>query len=71
MASKEPEQVHCPDCGTPIVLLPLRLYARADLRSEDLPDVVPHTWGGAVFAIVDDEGCYTCPECGRAQRLEP
>ena len=54
------------------MLLPLRLYAGAedDLDTGDTPDVVPHTWG-AVFAIVDNEGCYTCPECGRPHRVKP
>ncbi len=72
MTSDQREPVVCPDCGTSIVLLPLRLYAGAedDLDPGDTPDVVPHTWG-AVFAIVDNEGCYMCPECGRSHRVKP
>lgn len=72
MTSEKPEQVDCPDCGASIVLLPLRLYAGTadELDPGDIPDVVPHTWG-AVFAIVDDEGCYTCPECGRPHHVAP
>lgn len=70
MSSREPAQVHCVDCGTPIVLLPLRLYtAGEELDRDEMPDVVPHTWG-AMFAIVDDDGSYTCPKCGRAQLTE-
>jgi hypothetical protein len=61
--------VNCSDCGTPIVLLPLNLYAGTEsLDPGDLPDVVPHAWG-AVFALVDDEGGYTCPACGRPHRV--
>lgn len=70
MTSDKPKRVHCPGCGTPIVLLPLRLYAGGDLEPADVPDVLPHA-GGAVFAIVDDERRYMCPECGQLQRLEP
>jgi predicted RNA-binding Zn-ribbon protein involved in translation (DUF1610 family) len=67
VTSQEPAQIHCPDCGTPIVLLPLRLYTGIEeLDREDMPDVVPHTWG-AMFAIVDDDGSYTCPKCKNPQ----
>jgi hypothetical protein len=67
VTSREPEQILCLDCGTPVVLLPLRLYTGTeDLDREEIPEVVPHTWG-AMFAIVDDDGSYTCPKCGRPQ----
>jgi predicted RNA-binding Zn-ribbon protein involved in translation (DUF1610 family) len=70
MASKEPEQLHCPDCGTPVVLLPLKLYTGTeDLDPAEVPDVVPHSWG-SMFAIVDEDRSYTCPKCRRPQRLE-
>lgn len=65
-----PTQVECPGCGTPVVLLPLKLYAGREDAPADIPDVVPHTTM-AVFAIVDDAGCYTCPACQRQHRVEP
>ena len=71
MTSEEPGRVDCPDCGTRIVLLPLKLYASAEgVDPGDISDVVGHKME-AVFALVDDEGCYTCPACQRAHRVEP
>jgi hypothetical protein len=66
----EPRNVECPDCGTAIVLLPLRRYAGADeIDPSEVFDVAGHTLE-AMFAIVDDEGYYRCPACHKQQRIE-
>jgi endogenous inhibitor of DNA gyrase (YacG/DUF329 family) len=65
----EPSRVECPDCGTPIVLLPLRRYASSEnVDPGEVFDVQAHGLD-AMFAIVDDEGEYRCPSCQRQQRL--
>jgi endogenous inhibitor of DNA gyrase (YacG/DUF329 family) len=59
----EAAQVDCPTCGTTIVLLPLRRYSGAEhLDPEDVFDVVVHS-RESMFAIVDDDGTWTCPQC--------
>jgi hypothetical protein len=65
----EPTHVECPNCGTSIVLLPLKLYRGAeDVDPGQVFDVAGHTME-AMFAIVDDEGCYRCPACQTAHRV--
>jgi predicted RNA-binding Zn-ribbon protein involved in translation (DUF1610 family) len=67
--SDEAAQVDCPTCGTSIVLLPLKRYAGAEnVDPEDVFDVVVHS-RDSMFAIVDAEGFYTCPQCGAGHRV--
>jgi hypothetical protein len=71
VTADEPTHLECPDCGTPIVLLPLKLYSgREDVDSGEVFDVAGHTME-AMFAIVDDEGYYRCPACQRQHRVQP
>jgi hypothetical protein len=65
-----PTSVECPDCGTPIVLLPLKLYrGTEEIDPGQVFDVAGHTME-VMFAIVDDEGCYRCPACQSHHRVE-
>jgi hypothetical protein len=67
----EPTQLECPDCGTAIVLLPLKLYSgREDIDPGQIFDVAGHSME-AMFALVDDEGYYRCPVCQRQHRAAP
>jgi ssDNA-binding Zn-finger/Zn-ribbon topoisomerase 1 len=71
MTSGEPTNVECPDCGTPLVLLPLKLYTGTeDIDPGEIFDVAGHTME-AMFTIVDDEGYYKCPVCQRQHRVQP
>jgi len=71
VSSDEPTDVACPDCGTPIVLLPLKLYTGTEaIDPGEIFDVAGHTME-AMFAIVDDEGFYKCPVCQRQHRAQP
>jgi hypothetical protein len=66
----EPTQIECPNCRAPIVLLPLKLYtSREDVDPDQVFDVAGHTME-AMFAIVDDEGCYRCPACQTPHRVQ-
>ena len=71
VTADEPTHLECPDCGTPIVLLPLKLYSgREEVDPGEVFDVAGHTME-VMFAIVDDEGYYRCPACQRQHRAQP
>jgi hypothetical protein len=68
VSADEPTQIECPNCGAPVVLLPLKLYSgREDVDPNQVFDVAGHTME-AMFAIVDDEGLYRCPACQTQHR---
>jgi hypothetical protein len=61
LGERQTALVDCPDCGTHIALLPSELYT----STQDVdPGVMVETESGqrdAMFAIVDADGRYVCP----------
>jgi hypothetical protein len=71
VADRRPILVDCSACETHLVLLPSELYS--SVEGVD-PGVIKDAAGtqDAMFAIVDADGHYTCPnpECQRPGRVE-
>lgn len=73
LGDRQPALVDCPECGTHIALLSSELYKSTE--GEWTPGDMKDEEGrqDAMFAIVDAEGHYTCPnpECQRPGTVEP
>jgi hypothetical protein len=58
--------IRCEGCRAALVIVPPSVSEAAEDRDDDLEEVTGIE--GERFALADDAGRYTCPECGRSGR---
>jgi predicted RNA-binding Zn-ribbon protein involved in translation (DUF1610 family) len=66
---RRPTLVDCPTCGTHLALLPNELYTSVGgVDPSNIRDAEGNQ--DAVFAILDAESRYICPNCHQLGKLE-
>jgi len=68
----------CPDCNTELSLLSSEVYPHLDLSGgnvADLPGPITDQLGGgnvvALYAVLEPDGTYVCPECKQRHTFTP